>query len=469
MPSTARRTLRALPRRTLLASLALLLTVPASGGLAPAPAEAGSAAPAARTVTASSIVTPGDFVGYGFDQCLAPTQSTMDRWLQSSPFLAVGIYISGDSRGCRSQPNLTPKWIRTQLRRGWRLLPITLGPQASCQPSFPRYGDDRTIVPRPGKGSRYAPARRQGKAEATKSVGAATDLGIAKGSTLWYDLEGFDLSNTRCRESALAFLSAWTTQVRALGFVSGVYSSAGSGIKMLDDARANGRTGVALPDYVWIARWDGKADTSTSYVRDEGWRPHRRVKQYQGGHNETWGGVTINIDRNFLDVGRGMVADPETHCGGVRVSYKTYPALSAPTADQVPPASRVKALQCLLTEAGYYSGAFNGRWTARFGRAVTAWQAANDAPQRPTWTVRAWVRLLATGPIKVAKTGSTGNDVRRLQRALNASVLQVPRTVDGLFDADTAAAVRGYQDRVGLPATGIANTATWQALQAGKR
>ena len=63
---------------------------------------------------------------------------------------------------------------------------------------------------------------------------------------------------------------------------------------------------------IWIARWDGKANTSTSYIRNDGWRPGGRVKQYQGGHNETWGGVTINIDRNFLDVGKGSWAPPET-------------------------------------------------------------------------------------------------------------------------------------------------------------
>ena len=50
---------------------------------------------------------------------------------------------------------------------------------------------------------------------------------------------GFDHTNLHCRESALAFLSAWTTRLHELGYVSGVYSSVGSGIKMLDDARVN--------------------------------------------------------------------------------------------------------------------------------------------------------------------------------------------------------------------------------------
>ena len=77
--------------------------------------------------------------------------------------MAVGIYISGDSRACRDQPNLTPRWVSTQLTNGWRLLPITLGPQASCQPRFPRYGDDETIDPRPGRDGNYAPGPRPGQ------------------------------------------------------------------------------------------------------------------------------------------------------------------------------------------------------------------------------------------------------------------------------------------------------------------
>ncbi len=67
---------------------------------------------------AENRVTPGNFTGYGFDQCVAPTQAAMDSWLTSSPYSAVGIYISGDSRGCMDQPNLTPAWVSTQLRNG---------------------------------------------------------------------------------------------------------------------------------------------------------------------------------------------------------------------------------------------------------------------------------------------------------------------------------------------------------------
>ena len=285
---------------------------------------------------ADNPVTPGDFTGYGFDQCLTPEQYKMNAWLESSPFLAVGIYISGKSRACRDQPNLTPEWVSTQLAKGWRLLPITLGPQADCLDRFPRYGDDPTIIPTPGKNGRYSQARKQGSTEATTAVAEATRLGIVPGSTLWYDLEGFNANDTTCRESALWFLSGWTKQIRRLGYVSGVYSSVGSGIKMLDDARVQ-RPGVfTLPDRIWLARWDGLANTSSDYILEDGWRPGGRMKQYKGGHDERWGGVKINIDSNFIELGNGLVAPAEVHCDGTRVDFKDYPRLAPPKSGKRP-------------------------------------------------------------------------------------------------------------------------------------
>ncbi len=216
-PKGSFRERRRRPPAAALATVLLMLLPGLAAGmsLGAASASAADAAPAAR-LAAANVVTPGNFTGYGFDQCHAPDQRSMNRWLTHSPFLAVGIYISGNSRACRDQPNLTPQWISTQLAKGWRLLPITLGPQASCQPRFPRYDDDPKINPKRGTDGLYRWAREQGTAEATKTVADAQALGIVAGSTLWYDLEGFNDNLGDCRESALAFLSAWTDQLHAL-------------------------------------------------------------------------------------------------------------------------------------------------------------------------------------------------------------------------------------------------------------
>ena len=431
------------------ATLALVATVTTATG-------AGSAA-------TGNVVTPGSFRGFGFDQCLAPKQSAMNAWLKHSPYLAAGIYISGASRACRNQPNLTPTWVSTQLAKGWKLLPITLGPQAPCNPRFPRYGNDPVINNDPGKRGLYGKARKQGNVEAARAVAAAGQLGISAGSTLWYDLEGFDQTNTRCTNASLSFLSGWTRGIHALHYVSGVYSSAGSGIWALDQARIHTPTLYHLPDQIWIARWDGQANTSTTYIGPKGWRPGGRMKQYVGGHDESWGGVTINIDRDFLSLGAPAAA-PESHCGGVGVDLGDYPRTTTGSDPAL-----VKALQCLLTEQQVYAGKVNGVYNAKTAAAANAWQQAHGLPVRPAFSRRAWMSLVVAGPQPVLKFGSTGSAVRRVQRALNAAHSGTDLPVTGVFAEKTDQALRSWQIAAGRTSSGVVNSGTWAALAAGTR
>ena len=470
-PSGSFRVRRRRPPVTAFATALLLVTglmgtaVGQTLGAAPAAAGAATAQVSLQrsVVGEGNVVTPGDFTGYGFDQCHAPDQRSMNKWLTYSPFLAVGIYISGNSRACRDQPNLTPEWISTQLAKGWRLLPITLGPQASCQPRFPRYQDDPKINPKRGTDGLYSWARAQGAAEASKTVGVAQSLGIVAGSTMWYDLEGFNDNLTDCRESALAFTSAWTKKLHALDYVSGVYSSAASGIKALDDARANRPGAWTLPDRVWIADWDQDADTSSAYIRSDGWQQGNRMKQYVGGHNETYGGVTINIDRDFLDLGAGSAPGPEpTHCGGVRLNFLRYPTLHRSDTGEL-----VTALQCLLRWQKFYSGELDGVMSAETRDAVSDYRVDHGMTAGQVAGPRVWTSLHSQGDTSVMKYGAASEQVRRLQRALDsASAERLP--VTGIFEAETTAAVKRYQSQVGADQTGVVTPRLWAMLQSGK-
>ncbi len=423
-------------------------------------------APADAARRTGNKPTPGHFAGYGFDQCIAPTQSAMDAWLTSSPFWAVGIYISGDSRACPNQPNLTPTWVSTQLANGWRLLPITLGPQASCT-TRDRYKKQVRINPRPAGG--YAAALAQGRAEADKAVATAATLGIVPGSTLFYDLEGdFSTGNTDCRESALTFVSGWVTRLHELGYKAGYYSSAGTGIKMLDDANALRPGTFAMPDQLWVARWSGTPnrinESRTTYLRDTSWANHQRVHQYRGGHNETHGGVTINIDSNWLDLGRGSVARKDkVFCGGVNVSFPRYSHLRrGATGDQV------KAAQCLLKMKKKYAGEITGTYDAATAAAAKAYRIANGLPARGTMSKPLWTSILARGRHPLMKYGAKGHAVRRLQRALNAAD-GAGLAVTGVFEATTTAAVKKYQADNGLPRTGVVTEEMWAELRKGNR
>ena len=438
--------------------LATSLATVLAGGLVSVVAGTALASPA----RAANVATPGNFTGYGFDQCTAPSQGAMNAWLTGSPFWAAGIYISGASRGCRSQPNLTPRWVRTQLRNGWRLLPIALGPQAWCT-TRDRYLRQVRINPRPS-GS-YARARTQGRTEAAKTVRAAQRLGISRHSTLWYDLEAFNIAPTNCRRSALSFLSAWTYQLHRLGYVSGVYSSAASGIKILDDARVARPRLYRMPDRVWIADWNDRADPYSSYVRSSGWMPHRRVHQYRGGEPERFGGVTINIDRNWVDLGRGSrIAREPAHCGGAAsYNYRRYATRSVGNRG-----AQVRTVQCLLRGHKAYSGAADGVYDAGLSAAVRSYRVRRGLVPGTSVTGATWVALLSQGATPLVKFGSASKAVRRLQRALNAAD-GAGLTVTGVFNTRTTIAVKRYQAGHRMPRTGVVSATMWRRLLAGTR
>ena len=245
----------------------LLAAMPSSGAVAEPPA-------------------PGTYLGNGFDACSAPSSSTMNTWL-ASPYRAVGVYVGGVNRAC-AQPELTATWVAHQEASGWHLLPIYLGLQASCTTSNKRY----LIDP--------AQAAAQGRSEATSAVAAATDLGLPRGGTLFFDMEAYQTGNAACTTEVLDFLGAWTSRLHDLGYLSGVYSSLGSGVA--DLVADYPSTAHPHPDYLWFARYDGTASTDNDTIPDAYWSPHRRLHQYRGGHDETYGGVSINIDNDYVDV-----------------------------------------------------------------------------------------------------------------------------------------------------------------------
>ncbi|MGY2876590.1 hypothetical protein ACVW00_003780 [Marmoricola sp. URHA0025 HA25] len=420
------------------------------------------------TATSPNAVTPGTMVGYGFDQCEAPSQAAMTAWLASSPFRAVGIYMSGALRFCQAQTNLTPTWVSTQLATGWRLLPIHLGAQASCT-TRDRYQKDKISA---DATNNYGAARTQARVEATQAVAAAQSLGIVAGSTIYYDLEAFNASIASCRMSSLWFLSAWTRKLHATGYVSGVYSSALSGIKVLDDARVTPGNRATMPDQIWIADWNGRADASSAFIRPDGWAG-KRIHQYQGGHNETWGGATINIDRNYLDLsGTAPTPPPPPPADKLSDPRCTPAAISRTAYRDTAPQERTSlhlALQCLLKQQGLYDRSVSGTWNAATTAGVKGWQARVHHRVQKAFTRSDWTSLLAAGTTRsVLQAGVRSDDVVRAQRALNAAI-SPHLSVTGAYNRATRAAVREYQHRVGISPTGVVATKTWAALRKGRR
>ncbi len=259
----------------------------------PRAAEPGTAARAraARARATSSRVAPAtisaasDYTGLGFDACTAPSRRSMTAWA-SSPYRAVGVYIGGLNRGC-TQPNLTASWVAEQVAAGWHLIPTYVGlqaPTSSCSSC--------------AKLSATA-ATSQGFAAANDAVNQANIVGIGEGSPIYFDMESYAQTSS-ASAATLTFLEGWTTRLHALGYESGVYSSGASGIADLVDQLEED---YLLPDHIWIANWNGRQTADDPYVPDTAWSDHQRIRQYRGGHDETWGGVTINIDNNYVEGG----------------------------------------------------------------------------------------------------------------------------------------------------------------------
>lgn len=237
------------------------------------------------------------FEGQGFDKCEIPSLNQLQNWITNSPYRAVNLYIGGS---CRSCPNsaLTNSYILQLSQQGWVFIPTWVGPQSTCSGICPYYdcnciSDDPTV------------AYNQGISEANTAIDVAANLGLT-GTIIYYDLEAYNCSvNPTCLNAAKSFISGWTAQLHARGYLSGVYGSSCSSC-ISDFATISN-----VPDAVWPAHWIYSSYNPNATVWDVGclsndlWVDHQRIRQYTGGHNESWGNITLNIDCDAID---GIVA-----------------------------------------------------------------------------------------------------------------------------------------------------------------
>ena len=324
----------------------------------------------------------GIFTGEGFDACAAPSASAMTNWL-GSPFRAVGIYIGGANRAC-AQVNLTSSWLTGIVAQGWHYFPIYPGLQSSCVQA----GGDATIV--------TAQASQEGKAAADDAATQATSLGIPAGTPLIYDMEAY---GPNCNSQVTTFLSAWDSEVQAKGYVSGVYESF-TNVGALVAASGS----MTEPQVIYYADWDGVATTSSSYMPASMWTNHQRIHQYQGGHTETYGGTSIDIDTDRLDVNLGNGS-------------------SAPAPGQAPAAdagARISVAVNLNGTAEWFAKSAGNTllhsWQAPVGSLT--WSAMHKVGRSPaTVASNPTVTPLADGALTIFARASSGQIVHAWQQA----------------------------------------------------
>jgi hypothetical protein len=253
--------------------------------------------PAAHAVPSGNGINQG----LGFDACTAPSTSTMQKWWSGTPWSWVGIYIGGSVRGC-SQPNLTSAWMNATYAQGWRYELIWVGPQAPCTTFSHRISYDT------------ATAYSQGKTEAVSAYNALIALGFtgsAVNTPVTYDMEAYANSSS-CRAAVKSFMQGWVDQLAvAPAQVSGVYGSACG--TYVDDFASLARP----PRFINAADWDLDHSTwNLSCIASSHWTSSQRMKQFQGDHNETWGGATLNIDSNCANAptAAGGALFPSSSC-----------------------------------------------------------------------------------------------------------------------------------------------------------
>jgi hypothetical protein len=234
-------------------------------------------------------------VGHGFDKCEVALPEQLLDWRFNSPYRSVNLYIGGTSRACSNRA-LSASLLHEFAQQGWTFIPTWVGPQAPC------YAHQKARMdPNP------AVSYWQGAAEAANAADALAWLGLTeadgRGSIVYYDMEFYDTNNVQCHEAVKSFIAGWTAQLHLRGQLSGVY---GTGATL--SAFANQ---PEPPDAIWAAYWirtyfDPKVSVwDVLRLSNDLWVNHQRLRQYTGGHIETWGSTSLNIDADVLD---GIVA-----------------------------------------------------------------------------------------------------------------------------------------------------------------
>jgi hypothetical protein len=221
----------------------------------------------------------------GFDTCTAPSLQAMKAW--RAKYSVAAIYIGGQEMGC-DYGNLSKSWVQSAESMGWSLMPTFVGLQAPCN----TFSDE--IKP--------SQAAAEGQQAASQAVADAASFGLSPGTPIYYDMEAYNEKKASCVTAVLTFLSAWDKQMQTSGYVSGVYSSAGSGVINLQTTANVGGHPLVEPQAIWFALWDNAVNlTGSPYMSPAVWTAAARSKQYAGPRVVKIGGYSLDIDSDLVD------------------------------------------------------------------------------------------------------------------------------------------------------------------------
>ncbi|NEB29738.1 DUF1906 domain-containing protein [Streptomyces sp. SID14446] len=245
---------------------------------------AGAGIAAQTSMAATTWPAQRTFTGRAFDACAAPSLSAMKAW-HTGFYGAAAVYVGGKNRGC-AQPNLTASWVKSVSALGWKLVPLYVGAQPSCQTG----SSPETMT--------ASTAASLGAKDGADAVAKVAALGMKTGSPVYLDMESYDVTNKACNDAVLTYVRAFDKTLHAKTYRTGYYGFTSSSAKAI--ATASDRTD--LPGNLWYALWD-KNNTTTA---DWPWGStqftnHSRAHQYMVNSKETRGAYTITVDRDAWD------------------------------------------------------------------------------------------------------------------------------------------------------------------------
>ena len=365
-------------------------------------ASGASGSPATVNITQTGVAPSNTRISEnsGFDLEFAPSESDMQIWFQNSPYRDIGVYVGGCNvtavpasgpNGCGTNPpsagtkgtntNLTSAWVSNVSSMGWGIMPLWVGPQASCISGNP---SSFYLIDTSTSTSAY----NEGVSEADSAAAAATALGMSD-SIVYYDMEAYSTNNTSCSATVGQFLSGWVNELHAQGFQAGVYG-----------APYNAGDWSNPPDAIWAFYPDGVSTASDlNGVLSGNW-VQRRIHQYCAGGSsqpcpspaqETWGGVTLGTSPN-----QGIDLDVED--GPVFSLTMSSPAPTVGSVSPSPVPGSTSAQTLTINGSNFVTGAtvtyhdpqgnsYPGHATTFVSACQLIDSAFNDASDGGTWTV----------------------------------------------------------------------------------
>jgi hypothetical protein len=291
-----------------------------------------------------------------FDKCNIGTVGQMQTWWNLSPYKATNLYIGGVKRACGNL-GLTREWVSAVSQQGWRFIPTWVGPQAPCSKyTPPRISYIESI------------AYQQGRDNADEAITVASSLGFGPGSSIFIDIENYGLDPSYlCRKAVSYFVNGWVERLHEDNYRAGGYGGYRQSY-VRDWFEMQELWGLFnVPDEVWIAAWSWTpvynpnanvwlSPYGEEYLPNTYWSQNQRIKQYAGDHNETYGGITFNIDSNVLNV-------PLSNVGGYHSLVDEVVTMES----VIPSASNLGEFQLLSHDQGWVITNGQLYWTADGG------------------------------------------------------------------------------------------------------